>query len=125
MAERNRLFFAAALAAWLSAVAPSTASAAMSEPQIRAAVTKAYGVRVLKIRRGEAGGKAVFLVTVMNAGGAFNEAFRVTVLAVDAQTGKLVPGFRHRASGLQENQGPSYRTGRQSADSFRQGFSWR
>ena len=39
-------------------------------------------------------GRAVFLVTVMNPGGDFNEAFQVTTLAVDVETGKLVSGYR-------------------------------
>ena len=30
----------------------------------------------------------------MNTGGNFNEAFKVTTLAVDRQTGELVPAYR-------------------------------
>lgn len=97
----------------------------MSEQQLRAGIERTYNVRVLKMRPGNVAGRRAFIATVMNPGGDFNEAFQVNTLAIDAATGKLISGFRHRPSGLIANQSPSYRTGRQSADSFRQGFSWR
>jgi hypothetical protein len=104
---------------------PAAAMAQMSEQQLRAGVEQTYGVRVLKMKSETVAGRRAFLATVMNPGGAFNEAFQVNTIAIDAATGKLIPGFRHQASGLVKNQSPSYRTGRQSADSFRQGFTWR
>ncbi len=73
--------------------------AAMSEDQVRAAITRDHGVEVLRIRADTLDGRAVFLVTVMNPGGNFNEAFQVNTLAVDAETGRLVPQFRHNPSG--------------------------
>ncbi len=73
--------------------------AAMSEDQVRAAITRDYGVEILRIRADTLDGRAVFLVTVMNPGGDFNTAFQVNTLAVDAETGRLVPQFRHNPSG--------------------------
>ncbi|NQU69781.1 MAG: hypothetical protein HQ514_04490 [Rhodospirillales bacterium] len=116
---------ALAIAACLWAVAPKSAGAEMTEQQLRAGVERTYGVRILKMRPGNVGGKRAFIATAMNPGGDFNESFQVNVIGIDAATGKLIPGFQHRPSGLIENQSPSYRTGRQSPDSFRQGFSWR
>lgn len=118
---------AAALAAviCLWGMAPNSARADMSENQLRAGLEQMYDVQVLKMRPSIVAGRPAFLVTVMRSGGDFNDSFRVSTLAVDAATGKLVPGFRHHPSGLTANQSPSYRTGRQPTDSFRQGFSWR
>ncbi len=76
-----------------------TALAAVSEQEAAAKIAEAYDVRVLKVREGEIDGTAVWLVTVMKGGGARNDAYQVTTLAVDRQTGDLVPSFRHRASG--------------------------
>jgi hypothetical protein len=125
--SRRAIIVCAALvvAASVWGSAPRAALAQMTEQQIRDSVEQTYSVQVLKLRAGEIAGKPVFIVTVMNLPGDFNEAFQVSTLAVDAASGKLIPGFRHRPSGLVENQSPSYRTGRQPTDSFRQGFSWR
>lgn len=106
-------------------MAPDTAIAQMSEQQLRAGIEKAYGVRVLKMKPAMVAGKQAYLATVMNPGGAFNEAFQVNTLAIDAATGKLLPGFRHKAAGRVENQSPSYGTGRQPTDGFRRGIIWR
>ena len=67
-----------------------------------------HGVQVLKVRTGEIGGKRVYLLTFMNPTGDFNEAFQVNTVAVDVSTGKLIAGFRHRASGYDANQAPSF-----------------
>ncbi len=98
--------------------------AAMSEDQVRAAITRDYGVEVLRIRADTVDGRAVFLVTVMNPGGDFNEAFQVNTLAVDAETGQLVPQFRHHASGHSFSGGLSNVPNRQSPDAAR-GRTWR
>jgi len=39
------------------------------------------------------------MVTVMKAGGNSNDAFQVTTLAVDQDSGNLVPAFRHGPTG--------------------------
>ncbi len=58
-----------------------------------------FGVTVLRVVPGAIDGIPVWLVTVMNRGGDFNSAFQVNTLAVDQATGRLVPSFRHKASG--------------------------
>ena len=115
MIEPRRVIASFVLAAVLvvaSALVPRPAMAVMTENQVRAKITAEFGVRVLKVRRSRYDGRAVFLVTVMNPGGDFNEAFQITTLAVDVGTGKLVSGFRHSSSGLRGNQSPPYRTNR-------------
>lgn len=114
-----------ALTVCIWTMAPNAATAQMSEQQLRAGIEKTYGVRILKMKPGMVAGRKAYLATAMNPGGAFNEAFQVNTIAIDAATGKLISGFRHQSSGLVENQSPSYRTGRQPTDSFRQGFTWR
>ncbi len=104
---------------------PLPAIAAMSGDQVKAKIAKEFGVKVLKVRPAKADGRKVYVVTVMNPGGDFNEAFQVSTLTVDAETGKLVPGFRHRASGLDANQAPSYVPNLHSPDTLGWGFIWR
>ncbi len=87
---------AALLAAALSF--PLPALAAMNADQVKAKVAKAFGVEVLKVRPGKADGRKVFVVTVMNPGGDFNEAFQVSTIVVDVETGKLVSGYRQPGS---------------------------
>ena len=91
---------------------PHAAAAQMTGKQVATKIAAAFGVRVLKVRESRLDGAPVFLVTVMNPGGDFDEAFQITTLAVDVKTGKLVSGYRHRSSGLRGNQAPSYQTGR-------------
>ena len=88
------------------------AAAAETAQQVAQKIEAGFGVRVLKVRRSQVDGRAVFLGTVMNPGGDFDEAFQITTLAVDVKTGKLVSGFRHLSSGLRGNQAPSYQTSR-------------
>ncbi len=47
------------------------------------------------------------------------------VRIVDVKTGKLVSGYRHRASGLDANQAPSYVPNLHSPDTLSWGFIWR
>lgn len=93
-------FGALLLAAALAVTGPAPATAAVTEAEAAKSVAEAYDVRVLRVREGRIDGREVWLVTVMNPGGDFNEAFMVTTLAVDRQTGELVPAFRHGPSGL-------------------------
>ncbi len=104
---------------------PAPAFSAVSAAEAGKRVAKSFGVQVLKVRPGKIDGRQVFLVTVMNPKGDFNEAFQVTTVVVDAATGNLVSGFRHRSSGQDANQAPSYTPNRQESQSLRQGFIWR
>ncbi len=104
---------------------PSPAIAAMSANQVKAKIAKEFGVKVLTVRPGKADGRKVYVVTMMNPGGDFNEAFQVNTIIVDAETGKLVPRFRHRASGHDANEAPSFAPNRQPTGTLRKGFTWR
>lgn len=98
---RRRLTALAAcilLAAALPAAAPS-AWAAVSAEAAGKQVAERYAVEVLKVRPGEIGGRAVWMVTVMVPGGNSNSAFQVHQLAVDQESGELVPSFRHHTEG--------------------------
>ncbi len=117
---------------WLATVSASAAIlpaapalAAMSADQVAAAITEAYGVSVLKVVAAEDEGRTVYRVTIMNPGGDFDEAFQVNTLLVDADTGKLVSGFRHRASGYDANPAASFDVNRHAPDSLSWGFVWR
>jgi len=97
----------------------------MSEAEVTTKVARDYGVDVLRVRRGAVDGRQVFLVTMMNPGGDFNEAFQVNTIAVDMESGELVPGFRHRPSGADANQAPSYGADRQPANVLESRVLWR
>ena len=75
------------------------AQAAMSSDEIKKTIEAAYPVQVLKIEPTDVDGKPAFAVRVMNKASGQNGAFGVTTLTVDADTGKLLPVFRHKASG--------------------------
>ena len=126
MIDNKRAGVFAVVAVLLAALAfPSPAIAAMSANQVKAKVAKAFGVKVLKVRPGKVDGRKVFVVTIMNPGGNFDEAFQVSTIVVDVETGKLVSGYRHRASGLDANQAPSYVPNLHSPDTLSWGFIWR
>lgn len=91
------------LAAMLLALAGAlggTARAAVTEEQAAERIASDYGVEVLRVRAGEIDDRAVWLVTVMKPGGNSNDAFQVTTLAVDQETGDLVPNFRPGSGAL-------------------------
>jgi hypothetical protein len=62
-------------------------------------LSQQFGVRVLRVLPVEIDGKPAFAATVMSPPGNSNEALRVDTLAVDAETGALLPSFRHGRSG--------------------------
>jgi len=62
-------------------------------------VAERYDVQVMKVAPGEIDGRAVWLVTIMVPGGNSNSAFQVHRLAVDQESGDLVPSFRHHTEG--------------------------
>ncbi len=78
---------------------PQVALAAVSEDQAARQLEQAFGVRALKVRAGEIEGRQVCVVTVINPDSDSNAAFQVNTLAVDRDTGELVPAYRHGTSG--------------------------
>jgi hypothetical protein len=74
------------------------AASAASPEEVKERIEKQYGVQVLKVTPTDLDGKKVYDLRVMRKDGG-NGAFGVTSLAVDAETGQLVPAFRHKASG--------------------------
>lgn len=98
----------------------------MSAQEARASVEKQFGVKVLKITNTRIAGKTVYLLTIMSPGGDTNSAYQVNRLAVDPDTGRLVPGFRHRRSGYDYAEGDgANETNRQPTGVLRQGWNWR
>ncbi len=98
--RKKTLALAVAILGAVSLALPGPA-AALSQEEAERKVAEDFGVEVLAklTRAGEIEGRAVWFLTVMNPGGTFNDAFQVNTLAVDQETGELVPAFRHRASG--------------------------
>ncbi len=92
---------ARALAAALLAgfVVSGNAVAQVTDQEAKRQIEDSYDVEVLRVREGEIDGRGVWFVTVMMPPGDSNAAFMVSNLAIDRQTGDLVPSFRHRASG--------------------------
>ncbi len=90
---RHVLLAGVAAVAFVAAVTPVQAQ--VSADQVRQQVAQNYEVDVLRINEGELDGKAVWLVTVMNSGGNFNDAFQVNTLAIDKASGELVPSYRN------------------------------
>ena len=124
MTARRPLAVAAmamAAAIGVSSVADAQVTARQASRQFAAT----YGVQVLKVRTSKIDGKRVHVLTVMNPKGDFNEAFQVSTVAVDVKTGKLIAGFRHRRSGYDANQAPSFDPNLNSPDSLSWGFLWR
>jgi hypothetical protein len=76
------------VASWLAAAGPA---AAISEDEAANRVAEAYDVQVLKVAEGEIDGQAVWLLTVMKGGGNRNDAFQVSTLAVDRDSGYDLP----------------------------------
>jgi hypothetical protein len=95
-----RFAFAALLLAALFGTS-GTASAAVSAEEAGSMIAEAYGVEVLQVREGEIDSRPVWLVVTMVPGGNSNAAFMVSTLAVDRDTGEIVPSFRHGPSLLQ------------------------
>jgi hypothetical protein len=91
----------AAVSGGAALVAFGTVWAAAGSDQVKRDIEARFPVQVLKVDQATADGRSVFIVTVMNRSGDYNEAFQVNRLVVDAATGKLVRQFRHRASGYE------------------------
>lgn len=88
-----------AVALLLAAAVPATALAAVSAEAASQTVGERFDVQVLKAAPGDVDGRKVWLVTVMVPADSGNASFQVHVLAVDQESGELVPSFRHGATG--------------------------
>ncbi len=106
---RVRAALAIAMAAVFLAM-PMPVAAEISSEEAARMVAEQYSVKVLRVRAAVIDNTPVWLVTVMKAGGNTNDAFQVTTLAVDQESGKLVPSFRHGASGYRYPDGQVRRT---------------
>ncbi|WP_340118568.1 hypothetical protein [Pelagibius sp. 7325] len=87
------------LAAAAFSAAPQPARAAVGAEAAGKQIAERYDVQVLKVAPGEIDGRKVWLLTVMVPGGNSNSAFQVHRLAVDQESGDLVPSFRHHTEG--------------------------
>jgi len=81
------------------ALSPTAGAAELSAAEVGQQIAKTYPVNVLSVRDIEVDGRIAYAVTVMTKGGNFDDAFQVNTIIVDADTGKLIPVFRHRDSG--------------------------
>jgi hypothetical protein len=97
--RRRHILGAFVVAALIAAPVLPEAQAAVSKEAAAKQIGQAYDVEVLRVRAGDIDGRKVWLVTVMKPGGNSNGAFQVHVLAVDQESGALVPSFRHYADG--------------------------
>ena len=103
MTPRRRLLAVAAPGLLLAAAAaPGALAQADAQAGAEAAarqIAERYGVEVLEVQPGEIDGRMVWLLTVMQPAGSGNATFQVNNLAVDQESGALVPSFRHRTQG--------------------------
>ena len=99
MARHRRLPALVAAGLLLAAVAAPGALAEVGAEAAAKQIGERYGVEVLKVRPGEIDGRTVWLLTVMQPSGSGNATFQVNYLAVDQQSGALVPSFRHYRDG--------------------------
>jgi hypothetical protein len=98
--HRMRMTMALAMGlAVFAALMPSPSQAAVSSEDAARKVAEQFSVKVLKVRAAVLDSIPVWLITVMTAGGNNNDAFQVNTLAVDQDSGELIPSFRHGASG--------------------------
>jgi hypothetical protein len=74
------------------------AAQAASPDEVKQKIEKTFGVRVLKVTPFDLDGRKAYDVRVMRENDG-NGAFGITSLAVDAESGALIPAFRHKASG--------------------------
>ena len=98
----NRWVTRALLAGLLAGLVFSgKAVAQVTDQEAKRQVEESYAVEVLDVRESEIDQRAVWLVTFMVPPGDSNAAFMVSSLAIDRETGDLVPAFRHRTSGYE------------------------
>jgi hypothetical protein len=104
---------------------PGPAVAAVSSEQAAQKVAEKFAVKVLKVRAAVLDSTPVWLVTVMKAGGNNNDAFQVTTLAVDQETGELVPSFRHGVNGFRLPEGQDRETRLEQRPEAMRSGAWR
>ena len=92
---------AAALFGAALALGASPAEAALSADQVKRQVETQYGVTVLRVKPVTEQGRSAYAVTIMNPGGAFDEAFQVNTLVIDAETGRPIIQYRQGPGGIQ------------------------
>ncbi len=98
------------------ALGSAPAGAVLSADQVKRQVETRYGVKVLRIKPMTEQGRSAFAVTIMNPGGAFNEAFQVNTIVIDAETGRPIIQYRQGPGGLKPAAAPvSSRTGPSTA----------
>jgi hypothetical protein len=83
----------------MASLAAGGARAAMTTDEVKKQLESTYPVQVLSVTPTEIEGKPAFAARVMKTTLGGNDAFAVTVLDVDAESGKLISAFRHEASG--------------------------
>jgi hypothetical protein len=76
-----------------------SSAAALTQEEAAAQIAEEYGVEVLKTDAVLQGDQPIILLTVMEPGGNDNAAFQVNTIAVDAETGEVIPGFRRLETG--------------------------
>ena len=89
----------AMLGAAVAVAIAGTAQAGVTPDEVKQRLEKAYPVQVLKVEPTEIDGRPGFAVRVMSKDTSGNGGFGVSTLTVDAESGKLVPAFRHETSG--------------------------
>jgi hypothetical protein len=72
---------------------------AVTPDEVKQKIEKAYAVQVLKVEPTQIEDRAAFAVRVMSKDTRTNGGFGVSTLTVDAESGQLIPAFRHQASG--------------------------
>ena len=108
-------WFATALVGAIVALA-TPAGAEMSVDAVKRKIAADYAVTVLRVKPMTDDGRRVFSVTIMNPGGAFNEAFQVNTIVIDAETGQPIIQYRQGPGGLKPAAPPvSSRTGPSTA----------
>ena len=95
-----RLVGGLALSLGLAVLAgPVAAQGVKSPDEARALVKQRFGVEAVRVVEIETDGRKAFRVVAMSASGDSNGALRTSTLVLDAETGALVPQFRHRTTG--------------------------
>ena len=98
--HRMRMTMALAMGlAVCAAFVADPSQAAVSSEEAGRKVAAQFSVEVLRVRAAVLDSTPVWLVTVMTPGGDNNDAFQVNTLAVDQDSGALIPSFRHGTSG--------------------------
>ena len=112
---RALIWFATALVGAIVLLA-APARAEMSADAVKQKIEADYVVTVLRVTPMTDDGRPVFAVTIMNPGGAFNEAFQVNTIVIDAETGQPIIQYRQGSGGLRPAAPPvSSRTGPSTA----------